>query len=208
MLITKFLVKCNKENVLSSIDCFEDSPIFEQVAEEFDAIEETAYEMIKPYALFEIGEITENIASELIPAGTKALYLIMTVGAMISEWSNELFHEGNYLAGLLANSMADDYLFQIDDFVKGVIQKECQNRNLGILKRLEAPLDIAIEAQRAVWEITKAKEVLGINMNASYMYDPVKSMSHIFLLEEGLDEYHIDHDCSKCMAFQCHKKNK
>lgn len=207
MKISEFSIKFNKKSILELIDCYEDSPIYEEVSEEFDDMVEEAYAKIKPYALLEFGEITENIAKKKIPAGTKALYAITTVGAGLSEWSTKLFAEGNYLAGMLADGMADDYLFQMDHSTKDTIIKECKKKGMGISKRLEAPIQISMEAQKVAWEVTKAKEILGIDIKESFMYDPVKTLCNIFILEEGLDKYKAEHNCRNCNSIHCKRRN-
>ncbi|MFV0342319.1 MAG: hypothetical protein ACK5JH_05415 [Anaerocolumna sp.] len=206
MKITDFTITLNKEDILKSIDCLENNPIYHEVVEEYENMVRRAYEKIKPMAVLEFGEITEDIKTDEIPAGTKALYVITTVGPLLSEWSTKLFEEGKYLAGLLADGMGDNYLFQMEESIKDILIMECKKRNLGVYKRVWAPLHIPIEALKVAWEVTNANHDLSIKINKSYMFEPVKTLCNIFLLEEGCTEYKVDHDCRACNIVSCRKR--
>lgn len=46
--------------------------------------------------------------------------------SQMSEWSTRLFGEGNYLVGILANAIADDYLFQMEHQIAPYIIDMCK----------------------------------------------------------------------------------
>lgn len=51
---------------------------------------------------------------------------------------------GEYLKGMLADAIADDYVFQIEHNLVDVLKDMCIQNHVGIIRRLEAPQDIGI----------------------------------------------------------------
>lgn len=203
MVINEFSIQFNKDIIFHLIDCHQDSDIYPMVEEEYENMVEIAYVKIHPKAVMEFGEIPEELSTDKIKAGTKALYVITTIGREISDWSTNLFKEGNYLAGMLADAMADDYLMQATESLKSYVVKQCRDRNFGVTARIEAPNEISMKAQKVAWEVTKAGEALDVEIKESYMYNPVKTNCQIFLLKEGGREYCVEHNCRGCAAVNC-----
>lgn len=203
MKITNFDIKVKKENVFMIIDCYPSSPIYEEVEEEFNEMLEEAYEKLAPVALLEFGCISNYDLNEYGENITEALYCISSLGSEIGKWSSAFFSEGNYLKGMLADAIADDYLFQMDSQLGDRIIQMCKEKDCGIIRRLEAPQDIAMEVQKTAWEVTNAEHEIGLRIKESYMYDPVKSTCQIYLLDKKSKEYKVEHDCSKCDRKDC-----
>lgn len=177
-------MKFNKETVMHLMDCKPDNPLYEELLGEMEGLEEKAYSLSEPKAVIAYGEIPALTATEGIPAGSKALFCIQTIGSGMSRWSSELFAEGDYLCGMLVNSMADDILFQVDAALKPYIIEMGSAWNMRICKRLEPPQDIGPELHQTAWEVTAAKAAIGVDIMSSYMFHPVKTNCRIYLLEE------------------------
>lgn len=207
MKVTNFNIKINRENVLNLIECYPDSPIYEEVLDEFEEMLEEAYDRAEPAALLQFGFISEYDVSEYGANITEALYNINSVGKELTKWSSELFEQGDYLRGMLADAMADDYLFQIDMMMQEQIVDLCKKEGYGVVRRVEAPVDIPMEAQKTALEVTNATEEIGLKIKESYMYDPVKSTCQIYLLDRNSREYRTEHDCSKCPRLDCKLRN-
>ena len=202
MKITDFEIKINRDNVLMLIDCNEESEIYFEVVEEYEDILEHAYEKIKPVALLEVGSI-EGVNFGAKQETFQGIYCITSIGSKMSEWSTQLFEEGDYLKGMLVDAIADDYLFQMGTLLKKPIIGICQKHNWGVIKRLEAPRDIVMDIQKKAWEITKAKEFAGIGLKESFMLNPVKSTCQIFLLKENSKVFNLAQDCNSCPNLNC-----
>lgn len=203
MKLTDFDIRINKENVLRLIDCYADSPVYEEVAADLEEIIPIAYEMLTPVAVLEFGDFSKY---EIIEHGTdegKALFCIESVGEDISRLSATFFDKGNYVKGMLADAIADDCLFQLDRRLEKRVKAICKEKNYGVIKRLEAPQDVPIEIQKTVWEVTRAEEEIGLKIKESYMLDPVKSNCQVYLLQEGCNEFRTEHDCSRCSKTDC-----
>ena len=56
MKVTDFAVQFSRENILHLIDCYEDSPIYEEVLEEYERMTQEAYERMEPAAVLEFGK--------------------------------------------------------------------------------------------------------------------------------------------------------
>ncbi|MEG0591369.1 MAG: ASKHA domain-containing protein [Lachnospiraceae bacterium] len=199
MKITEFSIEINQKNVFNLIDCYSDSPIYEAVIEEYEEMLQTAYDKIMPSALLEFGELADGL--------TPVLFCITSVGKLVSDWSTLLFAKGNYLGGMLADAMADDYLFQMDHQLSEQVIALCKGRKMGVKSRLEAPQDIGMEVQKLAWKVTGAQKQSNIQIKESYMYDPVKTTCQVYVLEAGTDEYKIEHNCSKCPNVTCKVRN-
>lgn len=203
MVITDFRIQISKENVCRMLHIDKSSELYEEIAAEFEEMLPMAYEKIKPVALLEFGDFDEY--SEVVEEEgiLEALYGINTVGEAISKWSSQLFGEGNYLAGMLADAMADDYLFQMDEAISDTVIRLCKERKRGIVHRLEAPADIPMSVQKKAFEVTDAGRLAGIEIRESYMYNPVKTVCQVYILDGDTSRFHAEHDCSRCKNFSC-----
>ena len=72
-------IQIDKEEVFKMIDCYEDSPVYEEVAEEYDEILEDMRALLKPIGIIGLGEITENTRPE------PELFLLFSVWVMRSK---------------------------------------------------------------------------------------------------------------------------
>lgn len=207
MIIKEFDIEICKANVLNLIDCYEDSSIYEEVMQEYEEMLPVAYSKIEPAALLEFGSVEEFELKEYGGGNGEALFCITSAGGKISQWATELFAEGNYLGGMLVDAMADDYLFQMDHLLSDTVVKLCKERKCGVLRRLEAPQDIPMAAQKKALEVTDGEVLAGIHIKESYMYDPVKTTCQVYLLDDKGENFRIEHDCSKCPNLTCKLRN-
>lgn len=203
MKITDFNIRINKENVLELIDCYADSPVYDEVSADLEEIIPIAYEMLTPVAVLEFGDFSKYESIEHETGEGKALFCIESVGKDISRLAATFFDKGNYVKGMLADAIADDCLFQLDHLLEERVKAICKEKNYGVIKRLEAPQDVPIEIQKTAWEVTRAEEEIGLKIKESYMLDPIKSNCQVYLLQEGCNEFRTEHDCSRCPKTEC-----
>lgn len=187
-MITRDLkVKINMDEVLHRIDCYKDSGIYEEVIGEYLEMEDEMYTLCKPVFLMEYGIIGPELAQAEIPEGTPALMVIYSIGRGISDYSTNAFKEGDYLKGMLADAIADSALFSLEKAYAPYLKEACAKRRMGISRRLEAPRDISMPAQKIIFEKTKARERCGMNITSGYMLDPVKSNAVLYVLSKDQD---------------------
>ncbi len=203
MKVTEFDIQISVENVCKMLDADKGGDLYEEIKEEVEEMLPHAYKKIQPAALLEFGEIDENIEKIDGIDGKEALYGIYSAGREISQWSTRLFAEGDYLAGMIADAIADDYLFQMDSVMKDVVLNMCRERGKGIERRLEAPQDISMEVQKTAFEVTRASAEIGLGIKESYMYDPVKTLCQVYVLCDDVERDNYEHDCSHCDNNTC-----
>lgn len=205
-IISDFNIELDQKMVFHLIDCHEDSPIYDEVSDEYRKIENRVMESIEPKAFYKFGDVSQEMADRsmgTLQAGSRAVFVLMTIGDSISTLSNEYFSEGDYLLGMLVNAMADSYLFQMDDMLSCRIKASCLDRHFGIERRLDAPSQIPMQVQKDILDEIKAKEQLPIDVTEGYMFTTVKTMGYILTLtkDEAIDQ--SGHNCGTCGQTNC-----
>lgn len=207
MILRHFPIKINREKVFFMLDCQRDNPVYEQVEEEFIALSHILYDSIEPVAGMAPGIITKELVADSLfhrcREGKEAVFVLLSIGRRGSELVSELFARGEYLRGMVADVMLDEYLFQLDLAMKPYLIRIAKEKDRGIAGRLEAPAGIGIQALKKIHELLDAEHTMKIKINESYMYDPVKTMGLVYPLSEEAGKYHVDHDCSKCEQKEC-----
>lgn len=191
------------EPVLKGMDCFEESPVYEEVVEEYRENLEEMKKLVEPSGIIGMGKLTEATATEKYPAGTPVIYAVLSVGSGLKEESTRAFQEGDYVKGMLVDSMADAALFSMDEDMVQELRQFCEAHKVGIEKRLEAPHDISMEVQKEAWEALELEKNLGIKISSGYMFDPVKTSCQVFILSNNTDHFRAQHDCRNCSNFSC-----
>lgn len=206
--VSNFDIKFNQKIVLHLIDCHQDSPIYQEVIDEFEDLKLKIYSLLEPVAIIQFGKLNSQIKIEEFLPGTPVVYTLITVGKKTTEYSNQLFDQGDYLGGMLVNAMSDDYLFQLDSEVQKIIREESAIRHLGVTERLEAPLNIPMESQKVILDETNAFEELNIGVTKGYMFTTVKTTSYILVLTEDETTFKAQHNCKLCDAVNCKMRKK
>lgn len=199
--------KIQKESVLKAMDCYEDSPVYEEVVDTYEEIYEDMMSLVEPVGILGFGTLPEAVATEKYKAGTPVVYMVMSIGNGIKEESTKAFQEGDYVKGMLTDAMADDALFSMEEQVLARLKEVCREHNVGVLARLEAPHDISMESQKTAWEHLELKRRFGIDISTGFMFDPVKTSCQVFILTEDADSFKAQHDCRKCPNIHCRLRN-
>ena len=199
--------KIQKESVLKAMDCYEDSPVYEEVVDTYEEIYEDMLSLVEPVGILGFGTLPESVATEKYKAGTPVVYMVMSIGNGIKEESTKAFQEGDYVKGMLTDAMSDDALFSMEEQVLARLKEVCREHNVGVLARLEAPHDISMESQKTAWEHLELKRRFGIDISTGFMFDPVKTSCQVFVLTEDADSFKAQHDCRKCPNIHCRLRN-
>lgn len=189
MKYTEIPVKVDKTSVLHFLDCYENSPLFDEISEEYEVIKKKVLGVIRPRAAVSF-------------RGQEA-YVLMTLGAEVSQLITQLFEEGEYMGGMLADTIADHCLFSVDDYLTEELRPVCAELRLGVSKRMDAPEDMPMERQNDILIETNGKEELSVGITSGLMFDPVKSQGYILKLTGDKDIFEAGHDCTKCSAVNC-----
>ena len=198
-----FSIEPNRDLIFHLIDCYPSSPIYNDVINEYEELKAEAISVIDPVAIIQFGRWNPVMASDTYQADTPSCYVFMTIGDKITQLYRSYFNEGNYLAGMLINAIADDYLFQMDKEVEKIIRKECLKKNVGIACRLEPQKDIPMEAQKIILEESGADWELSMGVTEGFMFTSLKSSGYILILSSETGIMNYEHDCSNCDAVNC-----
>lgn len=201
--INEFNIRFNRETVLNLIDCYPDSPVYDDTIDEYERLAIKAYEKIAPEAILRYGKVKSSLGSDKYNNCESACYVIYTIGNEIAELSSEYFSQGDYLAAMLVDAMANDYLMQMDQAVTNIVYEQCKKRHVGVLKRLEAPSDIPLEAQKTVLEETGADKEWNLGITEGYMFTIVKTDCYVLILTEDENIFEARHDCTQCELLDC-----
>lgn len=193
----------DREDVLKSMDCYENNPVYEEVIEEYEEIIEDMKALVEPIGIIGMGKITEAMETAKYKAGSPVIFAVLSVGNQIKERSTKAFQEGDYVKGMLIDAIADTALFSLDDAMIEALEAFCKENKVGIEKRLEAPHDIPMTAQKEAWETLKLHERFGIRISEGYMYDPVKTSCQVFIISKDQSTFKAKHDCRNCTNYTC-----
>lgn len=188
--IKDFNIKLNKKAVLQRLGCGEESSIYGTVSAYFDEIERDFFTLILPCAVMRIEDMRG--------------YCLLTLGSKVSDYSRSLFDKGEGMRGLLADAMADEYLFAMDTELSEHIKLFCAEKDYGINKRLDAPQDIPLSEQKTIAE--KAG-IDGVGVTEAFMLEPVKSLGYILEFTTDKSVFNAQHDCSKCPNLDCPRRS-
>lgn len=206
-VLTGLEPKIDKEAVFKSLDCYEDSPVYEDFDEEYEEIYDEMVSLLEPVGILGFGTLPKEIETKKYKAGTPVIYAVLSVGDGIKQQSTKGFQEGNYVKGMLCDAMADSALFSMEERMVEQLKEACAEHKVGIVKRLEAPHDISMGAQKAAWEHLELKKRFGIDLSTGYMFDPVKTSCQVFILTEDDAVFKANHDCRKCPNIKCKHRN-
>ena len=177
-----------RENVLRALHCTEGSPAYERISSEADRLLAMAVPEVRVYIKHE----------------GMLLYVLITAGAAVSELSERLMEEGECVGGLAADVIGDEALFSADKRVSDYLREYLSEKNLGVLKRMQAPEDFSLSTHAEIIEKTGAQE---IGLTDAYMFNPPKTMAYILKLTEDSEVFRAQHDCSKCPNLNCPRRS-
>ncbi len=193
----------NKETVFALIRCKAENPARNQMEQAYLRLLPQVSRLAKPRAALAISEISPEDACSQLPAGSRVLYVVQTIGTELSDLSDRFFQSKNYVDGLVIDAMADSCLFALDKYVTERIRTRCRKEKMGVTRRLSPSVEIPLSFQRRAFEETQATEKLGIGITVGDMLDPAKSSSNVYLLSPNTDEMMVEHDCSTCTMTEC-----
>lgn len=195
--------KISQKNSFENMNCYADSPVYEDVLECFEEIYEDMLALVKPVGVLGIGTLPKELASEKYPEETPVIYAVTSIGDGMKQSSTRAFGEGDYVKGMLIDCMADDALFSMEDQLVEKVRELCAEMQMGVLERLEAPHSIPMEAQRVAWEYLELKKRFSIEISQGFMFDPVKTSCQIFVLTKDTSVFRAQHDCRTCPNIHC-----
>lgn len=204
---TDFTIEPELDRVLPAMECTRNNPVFPRIEALFYELKNRLPGLIHPLAAVKFGALPKR---KEIPCAEleEAAYVLYTLGDTISDHIGELFLKGEFLEGMLLETMADDYLLQMEESSHEFLRKALKKRGRGAALRLEAPKDIPMECQRDILKEIKKSVFVPVTITDGFMYDPEKTMSYILLLTEDEKVYEGAHSCETCDRTDCRLRKK
>lgn len=205
-IITEFHIELDRDHILSQLDCLPNQPIYDKLVDEYVNIETRVMQTLKPQVFLKSGQVSEELAQIIhgeTEVGNQILIVLMTIGETIEELIKEYFDADNYLLGLMINTMADNYLFQMDHRMTDLVNNLCSKRNLGVAKKLEASVNVPMNVQKYILEEITKNEPISIAVTDGFMFTVNKTLGYILILTEDSKAVYTGHDCKSCNRTNC-----
>lgn len=192
-----------KDIVFRQLNCYPDSPVYEEMDTTYDEMLEEMVKLCKPKGVIGLGRIPGNCDPEKEGLEREAVYILATVGQEMSDYSTRAFGEGDYVKGMLADAMADAALFSLEDDIQTALRDACGEWGRGVKRRLEAPQDIPMEIQKEAMIQTGADALMGLEISQGYMFRPLKTSCQVYLTTEDQTVFKSQHNCRTCPNLTC-----
>ena len=191
------------------MECQKGSDVYQKMGEEFDELLPRLYGLAKPAAVYRRGKIPRDSAAvQVLGPDADVIYVLVSTGERISREADRLFITGDCVKGLLLHSMADEYLFRLDEWIQDRIREYCREEGIGIRERLEAPGRLPAEFQEELLEAVKCRETEKIRLTKGHMFEPVKTMGYLLTVSSDRCQMRMGHDCNTCEAVNCRMKDR
>ena len=138
-----------------------------------------------------------------LPKGQQRLYVILTLGPIVSRQEQRYFRDGQEVEGVLFSALADSCIFAFEKELLPQIRRLCQEKGQGIAQRHEAGVDMPLSAQNDAIRAVAAGRTLGVTISSEQVLMPLKSMCLIFDLTDDVDIFRMEHDCAACPHLTC-----
>ncbi|MBO6132874.1 MAG: hypothetical protein J6P05_00880 [Lachnospiraceae bacterium] len=196
-------IEIEREKVFKAMKVFPGSPSYTEISEDFDKVLEKLVPKMNPMAATVIGNRVLYSKGEVSSKGNQVLYCMLTLGGLVSEESDFYFAKGEYVKGLLCDSITDCALFEYVEILQKEICLFLRERGYGVRGRIEPDEDTISRLNNETHEALNAWNTLGVQITRSFMYSPVKTISIIYSLSKDVNEMRLDYDCAECGSLNC-----
>lgn len=201
-IISDFKFQLNKDNIISSVQSYCQSPPYEVLSKMYDNMLPLVRKYSKPLGLFKIEKKSDELKLELLKDCKYIVYCAVTIGQNSVDKVNSLFEDGKFHEAILFDAIASHFLFDISRQLFTMMCEKYNNVNLGLTNKIvPGDGDIGLEYQN---EIVSRLESNHISIVNNCMLYPSKSMSYIYGADENIavNQYN-DHSCSTCSNIFC-----
>lgn len=206
-IVNKFDIVIDKKWVLNSIDCYENSPVYEEVSSTYDEIMEEIKHIVKPMAILKFSKKPDKYQFDYIKECDHIVYCALTLGGEISRKSSKLFDTGDYLAGMLVDAIADELMHEVSSELYKRIYEEAKRRGLGLTFRISPGGSILpIEYNSIIINEINAPENISLCYTSQFMLNPVKSEAFIYGADKNIPLPVVDNYCLSCNDSYCKRR--
>lgn len=202
-VLNQLQFEIDKEKVFAQLHCTPDSPSYEAMEETYQEILPEICRLCSPRGLLCRGTVPASCRVDGGDQDMDAVFLLLTIGQEVSDYSTQAFAEGDYVKGLMSDAMADAALFSLEAGSQRELRDACRGWKIGIARRLEAPQDLSMEIQKEALLQTEADKFLGLTITEGYMYRPLKTSCNVFVTTCDTSVFRSGHNCRKCPNLTC-----
>lgn len=198
-------VQLDAKEVLKSFECAAGERAYEEALVTYKKYEPWFLANVRPKAILALEDVKLEFLQKYSAKKeyTNLLYEVLTLGNQAENESEQLFARGEYLAGMLLDTMADLALFHAEEALLPEIKKLCIQASVGVGCRMQAPADFTLDIHRYLADRCHLKENLGVEVTDGCMFYPVKTMCTIYGLVDDSAVFHAEHDCRACLMQNC-----
>ncbi|MGL4735982.1 MAG: hypothetical protein ACRCW2_00885 [Cellulosilyticaceae bacterium] len=194
-------IRSYKNHVLKAIECFPDSPVYEEVCDLFETLHEEAIRLITPKLVWGIEPYTDNTQLPELEECEEVIYASATLGYAITEAIEAYFKRDELIEGMLLDAIATGLLFKVNETFYKEIYEYAKNKEKGLMAISPGERGTPIAYQRLIEE--KLGHINDIRVTEGYLLEPIKSTTAIYGVSQDLPLPRILHNCKKCSDPTC-----
>ena len=198
-------IPVDKQIILKILDCEHRSHAFKIVDSVYETVLNKAYSLAHPKGIIKTGEIPEDFNLRKKENFRSGIFCLATLGKDISEESSSLFSAGDYLEGLLLDTIADQMLINLTTTMyQEKILPFVRKNKVGISYRyIPGCQNVPIEYQKHILDLVGSEAKNEISITEGMMLVPVKSTAYFYVTDNSLPIRINDRDCRKCDMKDC-----
>ena len=204
-LFSPHKILVDKQIILKIMECKHGSHAFKIVNSVYETILDKAYSLVQPKGVIITGEIPDFFYLREKENFRSGVFCIATLGKDISDESSSLFSAGEYLEGLLLNTIADQMLINLTTAMyQEKILPFVRKKEDGISYRyIPGCQNVPIEYQKHILDLVGSEAKNEISITEGMMLVPVKSTVYFYVTDKSLPIRINDRDCRKCDMKDC-----
>lgn len=184
-------LQVNVDDVLQTMDCRTTSPNYDEYVRACQLLIETHHENFKA-------------TGWMVLEDTSKADCLVVLEPSLEKAAKELFEKGEYLSGMLLNTMADHLLFDAVEKMEKEMAQELALQGLYLKSRLEPGCgSVPLEAVAQVLNTIKNLYDVEMTLTEGFMMEPVKSSAHYYELDQDSASYTTGEACGSCQRELC-----
>ncbi|MDD6038342.1 MAG: ASKHA domain-containing protein [bacterium] len=164
--------------------------LLETLEKYFDRFCKMFGQCVKPKALIAFGSEKKHCA------------VIITLGEEADVGLSALKKEDDLLQSLAGSVFLDAWLYSMERHVMQVLRELCEQRKVGVARRLEIGNELPLEEQSDICKQISGSQI-GVSCNDAHILTPSKSMTLVFELTSDAGCFEAEHDCTSCNSLNC-----
>ncbi len=184
-------LQVNVDDVLQTMDCRTTSPNYAEYVRACQQLIQTHQEHFKA-------------TGWMVLKGTARADSLVILDPSLEKAAKELFDKGEYLTGILLNTMADHLLFDAVEKMEEEMAQKLAPQGLYLKSRHEpgCATDPLEEVSHILESIRQTYDV-DISLTEGFMMEPVKSSAHYYKLDQDASSFVAGHSCDSCNRILC-----